>query len=153
MAADFGLSVTAWSPLAGGLLSGKYRVTEQGIQSQDGTSRMDNPDMQQFAQNPRRSNRVIDDLQAVARETGHSSAQVALAWLRHRKSPVIPIIGARRLEQLEANVAIVDIRLSVEQIRALDAASQIELGFPHDFLEKPMVKAFTFGGVRDLIDA
>jgi diketogulonate reductase-like aldo/keto reductase len=76
-----------------------------------------------------------------------------LAWLRHRKSPVIPIIGARRLEQLEANVAIVDVKLSAEQIGTLDAASQIELGFPHDFLEKPMVKAFTFGGVRDLIDA
>jgi aryl-alcohol dehydrogenase-like predicted oxidoreductase len=49
MAADFGLSVTAWSPLAGGLLSGKYRVTEQGIQSEDGKSRMDDPDLQQFA--------------------------------------------------------------------------------------------------------
>jgi aryl-alcohol dehydrogenase-like predicted oxidoreductase len=137
----------------GGLLSGKYRVTEQGIQSRDGTSRMDNPDMQQFAQNRERTNRVIDELQAVAQETGHSPAQVALAWLRHRKSSVIPIIGARRIDQLEANLGIVDVKLSAEQIRALDEASQIELGFPHDFLEKPMVKAFTFGGTRDLIDA
>ncbi len=153
MAADFGLSVTAWSPLAGGLLSGKYRVTEQGIQSEDGQSRMDNPDMQQFAQNRERTNRVIDVLRAVAKPTGHSPAQVALAWLRHRKLPVIPIIGARRLDQLEANVAIVDLKLSAEELRALDEASQIELGFPHDFLDKPMVKSFTFGGVRDLIDA
>jgi aryl-alcohol dehydrogenase-like predicted oxidoreductase len=143
MASDFGVSVTAWSPLAGGLLSGKYRVAEQGIQSEDGKSRMDNPDMQQFAQNRERTNRVIDA----------SPAQVALAWLRHRKSPVIPIIGARRLDQLDANVAIVDLKLSAEQIRALDEASQIELGFPHDFLDKPMVKTFTFGGTRDLIDA
>jgi aryl-alcohol dehydrogenase-like predicted oxidoreductase len=142
MAADLGLSVTAWSPLAGGSLSGKYRVTEQGIQSPDGTSRMDNPDMQQYAQNPERPNRVIDKLKAVAQETGHSPAQVALAWLRHRKSPVIPIIGARRLEQLEANVAIVDIKLSAEQIRTLDAASQIELGFPHDFPRKTDGESF-----------
>ena len=153
MAAEFGLSVTAWSPLAGGLLSGKYRVTEQGIQSEDGRSRMDNPDMQQFAQNRERTNRVIDAFRAVAIQAGHSPAEVALAWLRHRKSPVIPIIGARRLDQLEANVAVMDIKLSAEQIRSLDEASQIELGFPLDFLEKPMVRAFTFGGTRDLIDA
>jgi aryl-alcohol dehydrogenase-like predicted oxidoreductase len=153
MAADFGLSVTAWSPLAGGLLSGKYRVTEQGIQSEDGRSRMDNPDMQQFAQNRERTNRVVDALRAEAKQSGHSPAQVALSWLRHRKSPVIPIIGARRLDQLEANAAIVELKLSAEEIRALDEASQIELGFPLDFLDKPMVKAFTFGGVRDLIDA
>jgi aryl-alcohol dehydrogenase-like predicted oxidoreductase len=49
MAAGFGLSVTAWSPLASGLLSGKYRVTEQGVQSTDGKGRLDNnPDFQQF---------------------------------------------------------------------------------------------------------
>ena len=89
----------------------------------------------------------------VAKPTGHSPAQVALAWLRHRKLPVIPIIGARRLDQLEANAAIVELKLSAEEICALDEASQIELGFPLDFLDKPMVKAFTFGGVRDLIDA
>ncbi len=153
MAADFGLSVTAWSPLAGGLLSGKYRVTEQGIQSDDGKGRMDNPDMQQFVQNRDRTNRVIDALRAVAKQAGHSPAQVALAWLRHRRSPVIPIVGARRLDQMEANVAIVDLKLSPEEIHTLDDASQIELGFPHDFLDKPMVKNFTFGGLRDLIDA
>jgi aryl-alcohol dehydrogenase-like predicted oxidoreductase len=153
MAADFGLSVTAWSPLAGGLLSGKYRVTEQGIQSDDGKGRMDNPDMQQFVQNRDRTNRVIDALRAVAKQAGHSPAQVALAWLRHRRSPVIPIVGARRLDQMEANVAIVDLKLSPEEVHTLDDASQIELGFPHDFLDKPMVKNFTFGGLRDLIDA
>jgi hypothetical protein len=53
----------------GGLLSGKYRVTNQGIQSQDGTSRMDNPDMQQFAQNPGRANRVIGESYHLWRRT------------------------------------------------------------------------------------
>jgi aryl-alcohol dehydrogenase-like predicted oxidoreductase len=154
MAADFGLSVTAWSPLASGLLTGKYRVTEQGVQSDDGKGRLDNnPDFQQFIQSGERTNRVIDTLRAVAKQVGHSPAQVALAWLRHRKSPVIPIVGARRLDQLEANVAIADIKLPAEKIRELDEASQIELGFPHDFLDKPMVKTYTFGGTRDLIDA
>jgi aryl-alcohol dehydrogenase-like predicted oxidoreductase len=153
MAADLGLSVTAWSPLAGGLLSGKYRVTKEGIKSENGKSRMDNLDMQQFAQNPDRTNRAVDALRAVAKQAGHSPAQVALAWLRHRKPPVIPIVGARKLDQLEANLSIVDLKLSTDQLHALDEASQIELGFPHDFLNKPMVKDFTYGGVRDLIDA
>jgi aryl-alcohol dehydrogenase-like predicted oxidoreductase len=153
MAAGLGLSVTAWSPLAGGLLSGKYRVTEHGIQSDDGKNRMDNPDMQQFAPNRDRTNRVVDVLRNVAKQAGLSPAQVALAWLRHRKLPVIPIVGARRLDQLEANVAIVGLKLSAEEVRALDEASQIELGFPHDLFDKPMVKSLVFGGVRDLIDA
>src|SRR5260370_30976132 len=126
MAAGLGLRVTGWSPLAGGLLSGKYRVTEQAIQSEEGKSRMDNPDMQQFAQNRERTNRVIDVLRAVAKPTGHSPAQVALAWLRHRKLPVIPIVGARRLDQLEANVAIVDLKLSAEELRALARLSLLQ---------------------------
>jgi aryl-alcohol dehydrogenase-like predicted oxidoreductase len=96
---------------------------------------------------------VLRALRSVAKESGHSPAQIALAWLRHRESPVIPIIGARRLDQLESNTAIVDLKPAAEEIRALDEASQIELGFPHDSLDKPTVKAFTFGGTRDLIDA
>jgi aryl-alcohol dehydrogenase-like predicted oxidoreductase len=152
MAADFELGVTAWSPLAGGLLSGKYQVTDQGIQSIDGKSRLDHPDMQQFMQTRDRTSRVIDALRGVAKQSGYSPAQVALAWLRHRARPVIPIIGARKFDQLEANVAVVDLKLSAEDIQTLDEASRIELGFPHDFLDKPMVKTFTFGGVRDLID-
>lgn len=76
-----------------------------------------------------------------------------LAWLRQRPQPVIPIVSARKLEQLQANLAIIDLRLSDGRLRALDEASAIELGFPHDFLNKPMVRASTFGGTRDLIDA
>ncbi len=153
MAAALGLTVTAWSPLSNGLLSGKYTVTEDGVKSEDGKSRLDSEDMQQFVGNRDRVNRVIEAVKAVAAETGRSPAQVALAWLRHRAQPVIPIVGARKLEQLDANLAIVDLHLSAGQLQALGQASAVELGFPHDFLDKPMVKNFTFGGTRDLIDA
>ena len=145
------MTVTAWSPLANGLLSGKYRITETGIESEDGKSRLDNPDLQQFVHDRERTNRVIGVLRQVAAEAELAPAQVALAWLRHRSQPVIPIVGARKIEQLQANLRIVDIRLSASQIQLLDEASKIELGFPLDFLEKPMVRMFTFGGLRDKI--
>ena len=151
MAQALGLTVTAWSPLAGGLLSGKYRITESGVQSQDGQSRLDHPDLQQFVQNREMTNRIVDRLSQVAAEAELTPAQVALAWLCHRSQPIIPIIGARKIEQLEANLRIAHLRLSSSQVKRLDEVSQIELGFPHDFLDKPMVRSFTFGGLRERI--
>ncbi|MBV9492010.1 MAG: aldo/keto reductase [Verrucomicrobia bacterium] len=152
MAAALGLTVTAWSPLASGLLSGKYRVSADGIQSESGGSRLDNPDLQQFLQERARTQRVIETLMAVAQELGRPPAQVALSWLRNRPNPIIPIIGARRLDQLEANLESLNVRLEPEQLRRLDEASRIELGFPHDFFTKPMVRNFTHGGLADAID-
>jgi aryl-alcohol dehydrogenase-like predicted oxidoreductase len=151
MAQALGLTVTAWSPLAGGLLTGKYRVSESGVQSDDGKSRMDDPEMQQFMQNRERTTHVIDVLKEVAAKVELSPAEVALTWLRHRGQPIIPIVGARKIQQLEANLRIVDIRLPEAEVQRLDVASKIELGFPADFLDKPMVRAFTFGGLGDRI--
>ena len=87
-----------------------------------------------------------------SREVGRSPAQVALAWLRHRPTPVIPIVGARRLEQFRDNLACLDLKLDEAQVRRLDAASRIELGFPHDFYARDMVKGLVYGGMRDKID-
>jgi aryl-alcohol dehydrogenase-like predicted oxidoreductase len=77
MAADLGLGVTAWSPLASGLLTGKQ--LEAGGTKE---SRQNNPAMQQFMKPDARKEQVAREVVAVARETGHSPAQVALAWLR-----------------------------------------------------------------------
>ena len=151
MAQALGLTVTAWSPLASGLLTGKYRIGESGVQSEDGKSRMDNPELQQFMQDRERTTRVIAVLKEVAANAELSPAEVALAWLRHRGQPIIPIVGARKIEQLQANLRIVDIRLPAVEVQRLDEASKIELGFPHDFLGKPMVRAFTYGGLGDRI--
>jgi aryl-alcohol dehydrogenase-like predicted oxidoreductase len=89
----------------------------------------------------------------VSQQVGRSPAQVALAWLQYRDIPVIPIIGARRLSQLEDNLASLELKLTSEQVSALDEASAIEMGFPHDFYAKEMVKTFTYGGLRDKIRA
>src|SRR3977135_3050696 len=63
-------------------------------------------------------------------------AQVALARLRHQTVPVIPIIGARKVSQLQDNVASLDLWLSAEQLKSLDGASRIELGPPRVFTRK-----------------
>jgi len=80
-------------------------------------------------------------------------AQVALAWLRYRLVPVIPIIGARKLSQLQDNLASLDLVLSADQVKTLDEASRIELGFPHDLYSKEMVRSLIYGGMRDQIMA
>jgi aryl-alcohol dehydrogenase-like predicted oxidoreductase len=87
----------------------------------------------------------------VSDETGRSMAQVALAWLRYRAVPVIPIIGARKLSQLQDNLAIFDLTLSTDQLRTLDEASRIELGFPYAMYAKEMVRGMIYGGMRDQI--
>lgn len=78
---------------------------------------------------------------------------MALAWLRHREVPVTPIIGARKIEQLKDNLASLDLKLTADQQERLDTVSRIPMGFPHDFLNKELVQAFSFGGLKNLIDA
>src|SRR5262249_33267653 len=78
---------------------------------------------------------------------------VALAWLRYRAVPIIPIIGARKLNQLQDNVASLDLQLSSDQVKALDDASQIDLGFPYSMYAKDLVSNFRYGGMRNQIDA
>ena len=147
MAADLGVGVTAWSPLAGGVLTGK-QLEPGGAKD----SRQANASMQQFLKSDARKEAIAREVVAVARESGHSPAQVALAWLRQRAEPVIPIIGARKLAQVKDNLACVDVKLTPTQIDRLDAVSKIELGFPLDMFSKEMVRSLTSGGMRDQID-
>lgn len=148
MSKALGLGVTAWSPLAGGWLSGKYS---------EGHKTGGRLDEQQWRENAlevnERSMAIVAELAAIMRETGRSSAQVALAWLRYRDVPVTPIIGARKIEQLTDNLASLDLNLTPEQRERLNTVSRIAMGYPHDFLNKELVQAFSFGGLKNLIDA
>jgi aryl-alcohol dehydrogenase-like predicted oxidoreductase len=138
--------VTAWSPLAGGVLTGKYQKGE----AQD--ARYGTEMMKQHMPAADRTEAVVREVLGVAREVGRSPAQVALAWLRQRPVPVIPIVGARRLDQFRDNLACLDLRLDDAQVKRLDAASRVELGFPHDMYARDMVKGILYGGMRDQID-
>jgi len=151
MAHALELDVVAWSPLAGGFLSGKYQVTPEGVRSESGSSRMDNPDMQQFLQDKPRLESVIDGVRSVAKSIGKKPAQIALAWLTNQPRPVIPIIGARKLDQLDANIEGAALQLSADHLKQLDDASRIDLGFPHDFFNMPMVRQLVHAGLADSI--
>jgi aryl-alcohol dehydrogenase-like predicted oxidoreductase len=148
MARALNLGLTAWSPLANGILTGKYHghgSSEQG--------RMNSDMMKGFMPEQQRTDRVVSAVKAVSDQTGRSMVQVALAWLRYRSAPVIPIIGARKLSQLQENLASFDLALSAEEVRALDDASQIDPGFPYSFYAKEHVRATAYGGMRDQIMA
>jgi len=99
-----------------------------------------------------RAKAVVAEVRAIASEVGWSPAQVALAWLRQRPMSVIPIVGARRLEQFKDNLACLDLTLDGLQVKRLDSASHVESGFPHDFYEQDLVKGLVYGGMRDKID-
>jgi aryl-alcohol dehydrogenase-like predicted oxidoreductase len=148
MAAALGLGVTAWSPLAGGVLTGK-QLEPGGAKD----SRQGNDMVRQFMQSDARKEAIVREVVAVARASGHSSAQVALAWLRQRPQPVIPIIGARKLAQVKDNLACLDVKLAPAQIDRLDALSKIELGFPHEFFTMAMPRSMSSGGMWNQIDA
>jgi aryl-alcohol dehydrogenase-like predicted oxidoreductase len=87
----------------------------------------------------------------VSDETGWSMAQVPLAWLRYRPVPVIPIIGARKLSQLQDNLASIELTLSADQLRTLDEASRIEPGFPYSIYALESARQTMYGGLRDQI--
>ena len=152
MAADQQMTILAWSPLRNGLLTGKY-LPENVKQSEAEGARMHSEMMKGFGAVEESATATIREVVAIGQELGVSAAQVALAWLRYQPVPVIPIIGARKLSQLEDNLASVSLSLSPEQLARLDKVSAVSLGFPHEFLKLDPVKAIVFGGLRDRIKA
>ena len=95
---------------------------------------------------------IADVVSQVAEEIGRTPSQVALAWLRAQSNLTIPIIGARKESQIKDNLACLDITLSPEHLQRLNEVSQIELGFPHDFLQNDTIRDRLFGGTFSAID-
>ncbi|MDX2180549.1 MAG: aldo/keto reductase [Bryobacteraceae bacterium] len=147
MAEAFGLGVTAWSPLAGGVLTGKYHGPDAA------TGRMDNDMLKDFRPDETRSQAIVAVVREISKATGRSMAQIALAWLRQRPVPVIPILGARKISQLQDNLASLDLELTGEQMRTLDQASRVDLGFPQELYRRELVRNLVYGGLRDRIVA
>ena len=140
MAAGFNLGVVSWSPLGGGLLTGKYRKGESGRAQGLGAVIHDESNQIKIA--------TVDTVLAIAEETGHSPGQIAIAWVLAKGT--LPIIGPRTAEQLADNLASVNVQLTSEQLSRLDAASAITLGFPHDIVAASTPSLG--GGKHELID-
>jgi aryl-alcohol dehydrogenase-like predicted oxidoreductase len=124
LAVDQGLAILPWSPLAGGLLSGKFDPDKPGPAGARRTT-FDFPPVDRS-----RLTKVLDALRAVSKEADVSVARAALAWQLTRPFVTSIIIGAKTKEQLTDNLAAVDVKFSPEQVAALDAASALPPEYP-----------------------
>jgi aryl-alcohol dehydrogenase-like predicted oxidoreductase len=128
-ALEHGMGITPWSPLKSGVLSGKYTRANAG-KVQTGRGDWANSALTE------RAYTIIDALISIAREINSTPARVALSWVQHRPGVTSTIIGARTLEQLEDNLAALDIRLTQQHSARLDELSKPQLNFPFDFVQR-----------------
>ncbi|MBL7997865.1 MAG: aldo/keto reductase [Candidatus Kapabacteria bacterium] len=138
MAKAFGLTITPWGALGGGALTGKYLRGENGRVPEHSTRRSD------------RSTTIAETVVEIAGELGVPASNVAIAWLRQRGQHIIPIVGARRAEQLAETLAATELTLEADHIQLLDNVSAIDPGFPHDFLQSEGVMQ-AMGNTLELI--
>lgn len=149
MAVEMGMGVLCWSPLAGGVLTGKYEQKDVGSGAARGSGKLDTRKDINLATGrlSERSLEIAAVTKSIAREMNCTPAQVALAWTLLNPAVTSTILGARTLAQLEDNLGALDLRFDDDQIARLDAVSRIDLGFPHDFLASPNMDMM-FGGVK-----
>ncbi len=141
MARALDIGVTAWGALASGVLTGKYNKDA----SQEGRAAM-------WGSISERSLTIAGEVIKVAEEVERPPSQVALNWVRQQPGVIIPIIGARTAAQAQDNLNCLGFSLTGEQIARLNEVSQIELGFPHDFLASDQVRDLVYGGTYSQID-
>ncbi|MBV9388954.1 MAG: aldo/keto reductase [Chroococcidiopsidaceae cyanobacterium CP_BM_ER_R8_30] len=142
---ELGMGVMVWSPLASGLLSGKYKPSEGAF---TGEGRLDtlkdsqNPAFQKFTE---RNWKIIAELENVAKELDRSMAQVAVNWTANRPGIASVIVGATKLLQLEDNLKALDFEIPAELNNRLEAISRPERQFPYSFFE-PEIQGMLHGG-------
>ncbi|MDQ0773652.1 aryl-alcohol dehydrogenase-like predicted oxidoreductase [Streptomyces aurantiacus] len=147
MAREMGLGVTPYSPLAGGVLTGKYSrddLVATNVASDDGTRKSFNSALGTVTE---RNLAVADVLKEVAAELGRTPAQAGLAWTLLNPGVTAPIIGARTTAQLEDNLGALEVDFTAGQLARLEAASAIGLGFPHEMLAGDHIRKVTAGGL------
>ena len=138
-----GLGVVAWSPLGGGMLTGKYRQGEKGRAEGFGGRVFQ-------AENSAQRTAILDTLIAVAKDAGVTPAEIAIAWVASKGS--LPVIGPRTVAQLENNLSAANVTLSSEQIARLDEVSALPPVFPYTLLSDPENQQGFTGGKLDLFD-
>ncbi|MFI5781912.1 aldo/keto reductase [Nocardia sp. NPDC051570] len=144
MARELGLGVIPFSPLAGGVLTGKYsRADLTAVNaSDDGTRKNFNIANGALTE---RNLAIADVVREIAHELGRTPGQVGLAWTLQNPDVTAPIIGARTPEQLEDNLGALEVEFTAAQLARLDEASVIDLGFPHDLLASVRGRTLTRG--------
>jgi aryl-alcohol dehydrogenase-like predicted oxidoreductase len=143
---DLGMGIMVWSPLASGLLSGKYKPSQGGANGEGRLETMkgnSNPAFQKFSD---RNWNIVATLEQVAQELNRSMAQVAINWTAHRPGVASVIIGATQLSQLTDNLAALDFDIPTELTQRLEAVSRPETQFPYSFFD-PEIQGMIHGGV------
>lgn len=125
-----GLGLMVWSPLAGGLLSGKYGREQQGEQGSRRTT-FDFPPVDR-----ERAYGCIDAMRVMAKARGVSVAQIALAWLLHQRVVTSVIVGAKKVEQLDDNIAATKVELTADELAQLDGLSRLPVEYPGWMFER-----------------
>ncbi len=142
---DQGMGVMAWSPLASGLLSGKYRPSKDGGSGEGRLGLLANSGNPGFAKFTERNFAVVAELEHVAAQLGRSMAQVAVNWVAHRPGVASVIVGATKPAQLADNLGALDFEIPDELRARLDAASATSPRFPYTFFQ-PCMQAMLTGG-------
>lgn len=148
MAREMGLGVMPYSPLAGGVLTGKYSrddLTATNIASKDGTRKSVTIANGALTD---RNFAIVDVVKEVATELGRTPAQVALAWTLQNPGVTAPLIGARTPAQLEDNLGALEVGFTAAQLARLDEAGAIGLGVPHDLLAGDFGRTLTRGDLK-----
>jgi aryl-alcohol dehydrogenase-like predicted oxidoreductase len=144
MAKTFDLTICPWSPIGGGVLTGKYngknlkdsRFCEKGLWTSKYITEH-NLD-------------VAKAVVTLATELGKTPAQIALNWVRQKYARIIPIIGAKNVAQLDDNLGCLNFTLTETQMKELDQANPLSLSFPQDFLRSDMLRQTLYGNTGSL---
>lgn len=147
MARELGLGVAAWGPLGAGTLTGKYTENKSVNARRIDAAK----DFYGYLLNNQTAS-IAKQAAKVAKDINATSAQVALAWMAQSNSFIIPILGARTQSQLLENLLFIEVSLSNHHLQELNKASDIELGFPHEFLDSAPVRYLSFAGDRTADD-
>jgi aryl-alcohol dehydrogenase-like predicted oxidoreductase len=148
MAEALGLGVLPWSPLGGGVLTGKYSRADLTDDNAADVSPTRKGVIASTGHLTGRALDIADVVGAIAGELGASRSQVALAWTLRHPAVVSPVMGARTLAQFQDNIGALDIVFSDAQLQRLDAASAPAPIFPARFIARPMAQQLISGGSR-----
>lgn len=145
-AAALGLGVLPWSPLGGGVLTGKYSLADVEDLQEAAVSATRKGVIASSGHLNRRAIDIANEVRTVAEEADSTPSRVALAWTLANSAVVSPIIGARTLAQAEDNLKALDLALTPEQLDRLDRISAPAPVFPARFTQRPLVQQLIFGG-------
>jgi aryl-alcohol dehydrogenase-like predicted oxidoreductase len=142
MARHLDIGVTPWGILGSGVLSGKYNHPDNKVKGRANLRHEIDPDKLKIA----------GEIAKVADKIGRTPSQVAINWVRQQPGVIVPLLGAKTLDQLKDNLGVLDFSLTDKQMEQLNKISRIEMGFPHEFLTSDAIKDIVYGGTFDKIE-